>query len=373
MWVSIYFFVVFCLSIAYLFFLYNIFSLWEKTPELEVSKTASEERVSVVIAARNEERNISTCIHSILQNDYQGKFEVIVVNDHSTDNTLEVLQNINDARVKVANLPADKMGKKSALSHGIELAQGEIILCTDADCIVGKNWIVSMIAALHGKHFVTGPLRLKEMQSALGAFQILDLSAMMAITAYGINTSSFYLANGANLGFRKKAFLNLNGYKGNEKYASGDDVFLIQKMAKELPDKVSFVKSRTAIVETLGVEKVKDFFSQRKRWATKSGAYTDRGLQFVLGFVFLFNVMLVVNLVVGPFFVGGLFFIGLIQLMIKVIMDYLLLSNLSTYFKTEEAMKYFFRASLWAVVNIIFSGCVALFAKNYSWKGRRQQ
>lgn len=373
MLLSIYFCIVIALSIAYIFFLYRIFSFWDDIPEVKINKAKVTALVSVIVAARNEASNILDCINSILQNQTSIDFELVLVNDHSEDNTLEIVKSISDKRLKVLSLPSAKHGKKAALDFAIKRAQGDLILCTDADSTVGINWISAMVSQLEQNKMVTGPLRSNTTLSSLGAFQILDLSGMMAITAYGLGTDTFYLANGANLGFSKEAFLKIKGYQGNENYASGDDVFLIQKMAKSFPGKVAFVKSKNAIVETKGVNTSKDFFAQRKRWATKSGGYSDLGLQVVLAFIFIFNLILVLNLVVGPFLGGALFFVGLIQLFIKMTMDYLLLSNLSKYFESEKAMKLFFQASFWAIVNILYSGFIGLFAKNYTWKGRPQQ
>ena len=266
-------------------------------------------------------------------------------------------------------------GKKAALSLAIAKSKGEIIVTTDADCLVRKNWLRVISYAYDTQHIklATAPVVFTPGSNVVENYQVLDLAGMMAVTASGIFNKTYYLANGANMSFTREVFDELNGFEGNEQYASGDDMFLIHKLAKENPDAVSFLKTTAGTVTPQSESTFKNLLQQRKRWATKSKAYSDRSLQILLVFIFMFNLLIVANVLLSFWLGEILFFIALLMLLFKFTMDYLFLKNMTSYFDRRKSMKAFFPASLLSIFIILYSGWVSIFSKTYVWKGRKTQ
>ena len=164
---------------------------------------------SVIIAVRNESENIKQCIQSILDNEIkENLYEIIIVDDHSTDDTLAKIQNFHNDNIRFIQQKEGINGKKAALTLGISLAKFPIIICTDADSNVGKNWIETHTLAYHDYtvKFNTGIVLPEMNETILSKFQWLDFAATMAITANGIYRQSYFLANGANLSYQKHTF-----------------------------------------------------------------------------------------------------------------------------------------------------------------------
>src|SRR5690606_6210995 len=93
--------------------------------------------VSVIVPVRNEEQNIQKTLQSILGNRYPNDlFEVLVIDDHSDDHTVDLVRSVGSGLIRIINLDTDKQGKKQAIAKGVELARGELILCTDGDTLV---------------------------------------------------------------------------------------------------------------------------------------------------------------------------------------------------------------------------------------------
>lgn len=332
-------------------------------------------KISVVIAARNEEEHIVRTLHSVLYaNECDLLQEIIVVDDHSDDNTREKIAQLNHPLIRCVSLPEGQTGKKAALTRGIHLAYSDIIAVTDADCVVGKNWPETIASAYANDNqlvMTTGLVLPDSTRTILDRFQWLDFAATMAMTNLGITTKKYYLANGANMSFRKSAFQEIGGYRDNVQVASGDDVFLIKKMAA-LPNKnIRFINDLSAAVTTKPETSWENFWRQRKRWATKSTAYassTILGIQS-LAFLLAFSipVYLLLALYVNPLFLipATFVFFG------KCVIDYFFLSGLSKILQKKDAMKNFMTSYLLYQRYIIIMGFFALLPTKTDWKGRK--
>jgi len=328
---------------------------WDDTQEWEVPENyIPQKKVSIVIAARNEENCIQKCIDSILKNNYpKSLFEIIIVNDHSEDSTAQKVKEYSDSNITLVNL-SEVSGKKYALEAGIKQASGEIIACTDAN----------------GSKCIAGPINYDCDKSLLQRFQFLDALNNMCVTANGIRKKSYYMANGANLFFSKAVFQEVGGYSNKAKLASGDDMFLIQEIANRYPNNVHFLKSNQATVLTQPESSLQNLKEQRTRWATKSKSYINKKIMRIQGFVFVFVLLILISLISIPIGSRLSLFGFLFALFIKWSMDYLYLSKLSDFFENREPLKSFFGASLGFFGYILFAGWKALRPTKYKWKGR---
>ena len=240
--------------------------------------------VSVVVAMRNEELNIFNLINDIKKQDYpKKKWEVVIVNDHSTDN------------VRVINMKKNDFGKKKALTVAVETCKSDIILVTDADCRVKTTWIRKMVNYFNDQNInlVSGPVVFKNSTAILTQLQSLEFASLIGSSAGAIGINNAILCNGANMAYRKNVFLKFSNYNMNS-IASGDDVFLLHNIKKEFPKSIVFAKDEDTIVETNACDTVTDFINQRKRWTAKSIHYKDFYTRYVSYVVFLTNFSMII-------------------------------------------------------------------------------
>ena len=332
---------------------------------------------SIIIPFRNEEENLELLVDSLSKIEYPSdKFEVVFVNDHSDDDSLEVLYDVLKSvnfDFKVLSQIPEKNGKKYALTLGIENASYQWILTTDADCIVQPLWINLYDQELQETDLkmVAGPINFISTETGfLEAFQKLDLSSLIgtSIGSFGLGTP--LVSNGANLLFSKTAFYDVLGYQGNMNIASGDDMFLMEKFKNNYPDKIKYLKAHDAIVYTDTVKDLSQFINQRLRWSAKSSAYGSVYIKLVGLVVGLANVSLIILYFLAIF--GVSLNIVLSTIFIKLIVDFWLIAISSSFLKDTRQLLYY---PIMAVVYPFYVLGIATVSqfKTFEWKGRRFQ
>lgn len=336
-------------------------------------------RVSVLIPARNEEENILPCVHSILEQIYPAELlEIIVIDDHSDDNTAAVVENLRHPQVRVLKLsdfpidPKRQSFKKMAIETGIAQAKGELIVTTDADCSAGPIWLSLLVSLYETKRpkFIAAPVNFYREKNLLQRFQSLDFLGMMAVTGAGIYRRFMHMCNGANLAYEKSAFYEVNGFQGIDHLASGDDMLLMQKIAQRYPDRIAYLKNRQATVFTEAKPDWRSFLQQRIRWATKSSQYREWQVIAILSVVFFFCCNIVLTLLLSPFFpyCFGLF---CAQFLLKGAADYVFLGTMCRYFDKKDLMSSFLPSLFLHIAYIVGVGFLGNVVKQYEWKGRK--
>lgn len=331
-------------------------------------------KISVIVPARNEEYHIADCIRSLLAQDYPAALlEIIVVDDHSTDRTAEIIESFSS--VNYVDLGKHIKGdvssyKKLALATGIAGAQGELIVTTDADCTAGTQWL-KHIAAIYERDkpvMIVAPVDFACGSSTVQLFQSLDFMSMQGITAASLQLKLGNMCNGANLAFQRAAFDRVGGYKGVDHIASGDDYLLMMKLNKAYPDAISYLKSPEAIVYTPPQPDWKSFLQQRIRWASKSGKYDDKKMTAVLSFVYLFNLSFLLMLIVSLFHPGYGAYL-LVMLVLKIVAELFYLYPVAGFFNKRKQLWLFPLLQPLHIVYIVIAGLLG-FTGNYQWKGR---
>jgi poly-beta-1,6-N-acetyl-D-glucosamine synthase len=355
--------------VAYCFVLYYIFNNWglEKST-ISLEKTVG---VTVLIAARNEEMHISKCLTSILDsfpND-NPHIQILVIDDHSEDNTANIVKRFSD-KVEYLKL-TDAKGKKNAIALGIQQSKHEHILITDADCIVDRNWISSMVNGLVNNKFdfMTGLVKVERERSVISEYEFLDFCSLMAATKYGIDKEYYYLANGANMIFKKESFLSIEGYKNNQNLASGDDVFLINEM-KRKGLSVGFHHDMDGMVKTRSQQSTATLLNQRKRWATKTKSYANSHLWIVQGIVFSICV-LIAGLIFLCLIKPEILYLTLIICVFKIIVDFIFLRKIANSLNEKLDKLLFIPSFFLHLVMLIYMGIHGIFQSKYQWKGRK--
>ncbi|OJW77431.1 MAG: hypothetical protein BGO69_17910 [Bacteroidetes bacterium 46-16] len=352
---------------------------WQQQASFANSNYVPATKISVIIPARNEEQNIGDCIRSILSQNYPAElFEIIVVDDHSEDNTAATVNSFQEPNVYCIDLAAYvnetealNSYKKKALSTGIMASEGDVVVTTDADCLAKPGWL-SLIAALYqrtGAVMIVAPVNLSSDRSVLQVFQSIDFMSMQGITAAAQRLGMGNMANGANLAFSRAAYESVDGYAGIDHMASGDDYLLMVKLQNAYPGRIAYLKSTDAIVSTTPQHTWRGFLRQRIRWASKSGKYDDHKLTVILGLVYLFNCSFLILFIAG--FFNSLFF-GLAGLMLvcKIMSELIFLIPVSRFFNKQKQLLYFSLLQPLHIAYIIIAGFLG-FIGGYEWKGRR--
>jgi cellulose synthase/poly-beta-1,6-N-acetylglucosamine synthase-like glycosyltransferase len=365
------FIVLIIFTAIYCIFILRILFAWDSIESSQNnSESSSKKFFSILVPIRNEAANIALTLKSILANNYdQDYYEIIVINDHSSDQSVKIVEGISVKypNLKLINLDANLSGKKQAITYAINHATGEIILCTDGDCSVPKNWIQTFNEAYQNQNqlkLTFGGVRYNTANFFERLLQM-ELMGLVGIGASSIKMGYPSMINGANFSYKKKVFIEVNGYQGNEHIPSGDDEFLLRKIHKAYPNDVSFLKNKAAIVDTNPPENLKDLFNQRKRWSGKWKLHQDWFSKLIPVIIFIFNLSIISAILNSTFHFSFL----ILFLFLKLIVDYIYLSRM-THFNSKNL-----KIMPFIVLQIIYPFYVVFFgiASNYgrfTWKER---
>ena len=331
---------------------------------------------SIAIPFRDEAHNFPELLNSLARIDYpKDLFEIILVNDASQDDFEQIIsqfttQNPGINLTLIDNSRRTKSPKKDALTIAIDLSKFDWIVTTDADCKVPANWLLLFNQYIEEKKvlFISAPVKFMEEKSLLFHFQNLHFLSLIGSTIGGFALKKPFLCNGANLCYHKETFLELNGFKGNTNIASGDDIFLLEKMQQSYPHKTGFLKSIDALVTTKAQTSWKQFLNQQIRWTSKSTAYKNQFSRLVSLIVFSMNLLLVIlgiiSLLFPPFWILFLWCLAL-----KSTVDLILIFKTSYFLNITNSLKYFLVISVLYPFFVVLIGGLSL-VKRYTWKGQ---
>jgi cellulose synthase/poly-beta-1,6-N-acetylglucosamine synthase-like glycosyltransferase len=356
---------------------------WISIPTVTVSDNQQVSvKITVVIPARNEESNIRHCLDSVINQTYTAEsYEVIVVDDLSTDTTATLVKSYGE-KVKLISLkdhldsPTINSYKKKAIEIAIAQSTGDIIVITDADCIVPATWLQNIAGCFAGKNesvvFVVAPVAFTVENKFLHIFQWLDFMTLQGITGASVFKKIHSMCNGANLAYSKKAFYEVNGFEGIDHIASGDDMLLMHKIFNRYPNGITFLKSPQAIVSTRPMDTVKAFFHQRIRWASKADKYDDKRIFVVLLLVYFFNVLLLILPILSLFhnYQLPLLYFWIVLLIGKTIVELLFLYPVAKFFNQQQLLWWFPVAQPFHIVYTVIAGWLGKFG-SYQWKERK--
>ena len=334
--------------------------------------------VSIVVPARNEKNNIRNLLTNLTQQDYlKENYEIIIIDDNSTDSTTEIVNDFIEQHaeynIKIIHLSEENPEaayKKKAISKAIEASMGELIITTDADCTINKNWLRSFVSfyQIEKPQMIVGPVSFHNEVSIFEKLQSFEFLSLIAVTAGAIRIKRPIMCNGANLAYEKSAFKAVNGF-GNDNFSSGDDVFLLLKIKQQFGNKsVRFLKTLDAIVYTEPKKKIIDFIHQRTRWASKNKGY-DVKILLVSFTVYMVNLLLIIGLLMTLVY-PTIFKIILASMLIKMLIDLPILFGITKFVNQRKIMIYTFPMIILYPIYIIITGALGIIG-NYQWKGRK--
>ena len=331
-------------------------------------------KVTILIAARNEEDNIALTIGGLLAQDYPKELtEIIIVDDHSTDRTAEIIRSYAGKGIKLLQLNEDQplnSYKKKAIAKAIEMSSGELMVATDADCRMNSQWLSSVVGYFESSDLVmiSSPVAYFEERTLFEFLQTLEFSYLIGLGAAFIGNRKASTCNGANLAYRKDVFYEVGGFKGIDDLASGDDELLLQKVAGKYPERIGFLKDRKAIVYTHAKHTLGSFLKQRRRWASKSTHYKDKRVVALAVCIWLFNLSLLVNVMLG-FFDGYYFKLFLLQFLLKFVFETAFLLPVTSFFRRVRLVGLLLLLNPMHIIYFIYIGLLGN-SRKYEWKGR---
>lgn len=364
--------VILILFSGYSLLIFYYYKCWKQIPEYKPQQENFTEKISVIIPARNEEKNIGALLKSLSEQTYPlALTEIIVIDDHSEDKTVAIVAEFPN--VKLISLKEDVSNsyKKKAIETGITAATGTLIVTTDADCLPGKNWLETLVSfkTKNDSVFIAAPVCFDNDASVLETFQALDFLVLQGITAAAVHSKSYSMCNGANLAYTRTSFFKVNGFTGIDHIASGDDMLLMHKIWQQYPGKVHYVKSKQAIVDTTPMKTWKTFFNQRIRWASKASSYSEKKIIAVLLLVYLFNLSFPA-LLIAAFFNPVYWYWLLVCWIAKTLIEFPFVLSVARFFNKQSLMRYFFFFQPLHITYTIIAGFLGQTG-TYEWKGRK--
>lgn len=364
-------FLSFALTIFYLLLVFTLIRGWHRVPDL-VGKTElkKEEKAilpqpSIVICCKNEEQNLPTLIEA-LRNQTHQDFELIWVNDHSTDNTLPILQNSLSLFAKAQLIQSPKPGKKQAQRAGVLAAANDFIITTDADCVPHPRWIETLVEFQHKQQadLIIAPVRFNGGNSFFAKLQQLEFATLVGSGLAAAGNERPIFCNAANMAFNKESWLKSQADLRAEEI-SGDDVFLLHAIKKR-KGKITPLLSPDAFVATTPNSNLKAFVRQRTRWASKAVKYTDCD-SIVTGLaVGAMNALLLVLFFMGIFYKEIWNLWGSVFL-IKFFVDYIFLLKIKDFFRLKLSFGMTLSLSLFYPLYVGAVGIRSIFRNKNDW------
>jgi len=353
---------------------------FDKIEHFKLTNLPAKTKFSILIPFRNEAEHLPDLLKSIEALNYpKDFFEIIFIDDDSEDDSVAIIENVIDTSrlqwdtrcdvVVIQNERKTNSPKKDAITSAMNKAKYDWIITTDADCVLPKFWLDSFDEFIQktDTKCIVAPVTYHEENSFLNRFQLLDILSLQGATMGGFGIKKPFLCNGANFAYQKALFKTVHGFAGNTDIASGDDIFLLEKIAKNYPKKLHYLKCEHAIVKTHSQPTWNTLIAQRLRWAAKTSAYNNWFGKLSGILVLLMNSLLIALIlltVIGVFKVKTLLYV----LVIKFNIDFYLIYKSASFFNQKENLKSYVFAFL---IYPFFSVYVAFisFFRGYKWKG----
>lgn len=348
----------------------------KKDNRVELNKDITKNSFSIIIPFRDEALHINQLLTSLFKQEYPfDLYEVIMINDGSTDQSLDeiekfklknpLLQIIVHDRNTVSNSP-----KKDAIVTGIAKSHSQWIVSTDADCTIPKQWlsIYNETIQKHNPKMMVGNVLFKPDKRLINQFQYFDLLSLQGVTTGSFGIDKPFMCNGANMSYKKDFFNTLNGFEDHKTYASGDDVFLLQKAIINHKKHIEYINNPKHIVITAAETNWGDIFNQRVRWAAKSTGYNSLYAKLLAIGVLSTNLIVIYGIckTVSEMTLSILI---VPMLLLKISVDVIFISYTQYKMKQKIILKHLVIS---AFIYPFFNSLVGVYALvgNFNWKGR---
>jgi len=322
---------------------------------------------TVIVAARNEEKNILKCLESLDKLIYpEGKLDIIIVDDRSTDKTGEIIDEfIKDKHIFTKIISKEESsklkGKTNALSCGINTAKGKIIFTTDADCIVKPSWVFKTASYYKENIAMVNGFTTQIADSNFTGMQSIDFIYLLMIASSTINLGKPISCIGNNMSYLKKAYLEVGGYESLP-FSVTEDFNLLMAISKLGKYKIIYPMDKETLVTSMPCENIKSLYRQKKRWAVGGLGVPLSGFMILISGYLTYLIMLLL-----PFFYSTL---SLFLLSLKIFFDFLILFHVHHRLGILKNMKYFITTEIYFIIYILALPFLVASNRKVKWKGR---
>ena len=352
-------------------FIYLLFSILLLVGIKKLKSGTSEKRlsISVVVAVKNEEQYLESCLDALSNQNYPEQLlEIIIVDDQSTDNTPQILEDFKNKCsllkiIKNEISPEGMSSKKIALKKAVDLAIGDILVFTDGDCKPTQNWLKTIVSYFDADvGFVAGFSPLVDPEDSLfGKIIELDSLATVVVASGSIGMGSAVTCSGRNMAYRREIFNSVNGFDEILHSVSGDDDLFLQLIKKMTDWKIKFAINIDSIVLSFQNKTIKSFFKQKRRHLS-AGKYYNKKLQIYYA---LFHLS---NLFIFLFFIFSLFLnqniiVASSVFVCKIAVDWILLKEAANIFNQKKILKYLL---FWELFFVLYHAVIG----PCSWTGK---
>ncbi|WP_299778104.1 glycosyltransferase [uncultured Formosa sp.] len=350
---------------------------FSKIKSFKVETLSNFTSFTVIIPFRNEAKHLPELLQSISELHYaEHQFEILLINDGSEDISEAIVTDFikTQPQLQITLLQNKRVShspKKDAITLAISKSKFDWIITTDADCLLPKTWLDTFnnfIQQYKTCQFLVAPITYVTTTKFLNIFQWFDVMSLQGATLGGFGINTPFLCNGANLAYTKDAFYNVNGFAENDTIASGDDIFLLEKINEKFPESVKYLKAPEAVIYTHAQPTLSDLISQRKRWASKTKAYKNTFSKITGLLVLSMNALLICLFILmcfGDFY--PIYFT--IICVVKFWIDFMLIYKSAVFFNQKKALKWYLIIAILYPIFCTYVAVSSLFT-SYTWKDR---
>lgn len=336
----------------------------KKFPKLGYDQLPS---ATIIVAARNEEENILSCMESLDKLEYpENKLEIILVNDHSTDSTEKIIQEFIHDKPKFKLYVPEKIlgnlkGKANALANALKIAKGEIILTTDADCIVNPKWAITMASYYQNDVAFVGGFTTQEDKNAFEGMQAIDFIFLLTVASGALNLGKPLAAIGNNMSYRKSVYDEIGGYE-NLPFSITEDFRLLRSIHELKKYKCIYPVDHDALVSSKACPDIKSLYWQKKRWGV-GGMESD-----FIGYL----IMVWGYISKGMILLTPLFFTlnALYLIFFKIMIDFFFVKPIFNKLKLRMKLTHFLWFEVYYTIYVLALPFIVLPNRKIKWKGR---
>ncbi len=346
--------------------IYGLFLL--KKENINTEKSTNKYDISVIVAFKNEEKNLPKLIDSLIKQTYIPT-KIILVDDNSTDNSTNIIKTYKSINSKhnIQLIKNKGIGKKIALKTAVETSKTEYCLFTDADCILPHTWIETYKDNINKTHADMYISAVKEIHNEkfINELQSIEFDSLQACTAAFCAIKKPIMCNGANMCVKRSVWQNM--YKKNKlrNILSGDDVFMLHEI-KKYKGHIEYINSSKAIVATKTPDSLSSFLKQRMRWGGKTIYYKDKDSISLAISVFILSLLITTETIL-TFFYSEFLLSLTILLALKITIDTTAIYN---YRKIKQYKTSIITLCIFSILHpyyIVVSSIAGLF-KTKKWK-----
>jgi cellulose synthase/poly-beta-1,6-N-acetylglucosamine synthase-like glycosyltransferase len=324
-------------------------------------------KATVVVAVRNEEKNILRCLAALDKLVYpENKLEIIISDGHSTDSTLEVVDNFIKDKKRFRRITANPekenlKGKANAIDSAIKISEGEIILTTDADCEVDPFWVKTICSYYKDDVGIVNGFTTQTAYNGFSGMQAIDFVYLLIVAAGTINLGKPISCIGNNMSYRKRAYIETGGYE-KLPFSVTEDFNLLMAISRLGSYRIIFPLDKNALVTSLPCKSFNELYHQKKRWGVGGLGVPLRGF-VVMAFGLIVNLCVLLT----PLFFSP---VWLYLSVFKLAIDLFVLFPVHSRLGIKEHLKYFVQFELYFILYLLILPIIVLSSRKVVWKGK---